>query len=139
MFRGEFLYSLDEKGRVVLPPKFRRELGDVVIVTRGFDECLWVYSQKEWERVEGQLSGLPLRQRNFQRFLLASAREVEVDRQGRVSLPEGLREYAGIDRDVVVVGLIHRLEIWSGGRWKQAMSKTQKEAAKIAEEIDINL
>jgi len=139
MFRGEFHYTLDEKGRVVLPPKFRRELGDAVIVTRGFDGCVWVYPQKGWSSVEKVLRGLPLSRRDFQRFLLAPAREVEVDRQGRITLPEALREYAEIDKDVVVIGLINRLEIWSEARWKEAMAKAQREAAEIAEQIDVSL
>src|SRR3972149_7101869 len=89
MLRGEFRSPLDEKGRVVLPPPFRRELGETVIVTRGFDNCIWVYSKKGWAGVEKVLRGLPLRERDFQRFLFAAARGVEVDRQGRVGRPAG--------------------------------------------------
>ncbi len=139
MLRGEFRYTLDEKGRVVLPPPFRRELGETVIVTRGFDNCVWVYSKRGWAGVEKILRGLPLRERNFQRFLFAAARDVEVDRQGRIGLPEHLREYAGIDRDVVVVGMGARLEIWSEARWKEVVTRIQRQAPEIAEKIDVSL
>ena len=139
MFRGEYHYTLDDKGRVVLPPKFRKELGEAVIVTRGMDQCVWVYPRQGWEAVENKLRVLPLSLRQFQRFLLAGAQEVELDRQGRVTLPEALREYAAIGRDVVVVGLIQRLEIWSEVRWKQAVAKAQREAPKVAQDIDLSL
>lgn len=139
MFRGEYHYTLDDKGRVVLPPKLRKELGEVVVITRGMDACVWVYPRPGWEAVENKLRTLPLNRRGFQRFLLAAAQEVELDRQGRVTLPEALREYAGIGREVVVVGLIQRLEIWSEARWKQAMAKAQREAPKVAQEIDLSL
>ncbi len=139
MFRGEYHYTLDDKGRVVLPPKFRKDLGEAVIVTRGMDQCVWVYPLQGWEAVENKLRALPVSRRGFQRFLLAAAQEVELDRQGRVTLPEALREYAAIGRDVVVVGLIQRLEIWSETRWKQAVAKAQREAPKVAQEIDLSL
>lgn len=139
MFRGEFHYTLDEKGRVVLPPQFRRELGEAVIVTRGLDGCIWVYPPKAWDAVEDVLRDLPLSRREFQRFLLAPAREVEVDRQGRIALPEALRESAEIGRDVVVIGLIKRLEIWSEARWKKAVAKAERKAPEIAQEIDVSL
>ena len=139
MLRGEFRYTLDEKGRVVLPPRFRRELGETVIVTRGIDDCVWVYSQKGWAGVEKVLRGLPLRERDFQRLLFAAARDVEVDRQGRISLPETLREYAGIDGDVVVVGMGTRLEIWSEARWKEVVTRIQRRAVEIAEKNDVSL
>ncbi|MDQ7829671.1 MAG: division/cell wall cluster transcriptional repressor MraZ [Armatimonadota bacterium] len=139
MLRGEYRYTLDDKGRVVLPPKFRRDLGDQVVVTRGFDGCLWVYPRREWDAVESLLRDLPPRRRDFQRFLLASAHEADVDRQGRIFLPEGLREYAGIDKEVVVVGLVKRLELWSEQRWKSRMDDLQRRAAEIAEEIDLSL
>lgn len=140
-FRGEYHYTLDDKGRVVLPPKFRQELGEAVIVTRGVDEYVSVYPRPEWEAVEEKLRRLPPSRRGFVRFLLAGAQEVEVDRQGRIGLPEVLREHAGIEigKEVVVVGLIQRLEIWSEERWKKAVTKAQREAAKIAAEIDVSL
>jgi len=139
MLRGEFRYTLDEKGRVVLPPPFRRELGETVIVTRGFDNCIWVYSKKGWAGVEKVLRGLPLRERDFQRFLFAAARDVEVDRQGRISLPETLREYAAINKDVVVTGMGTRLEVWSEARWKEVVTRIQRQAVEIAEKIDVSL
>ncbi|HEV8340496.1 MAG TPA: division/cell wall cluster transcriptional repressor MraZ [bacterium] len=139
MFRGEYHYTLDDKGRVVLPPKFRQDLGEAVIVTRGMDDCIWVYPRQGWEAVEDKLRTLPIARRGFQRFLLAAAQEVELDRQGRIILPEALREYAAIGREVVVVGLIQRLEIWSEERWKKAVAKAQREAAKVAQEIDVSL
>ncbi len=139
MLRGEYRYNLDEKGRVVLPPKLRRQMGETVIVTRGFDGCIAVYSTKEWATVEKDLSRLPLGRREFQRFVLAPAQDVDVDRQGRITLPEALRDYAGISKEVVIVGLVRRLEIWSEAHWKEAVARAQREAPQIAAEIDISL
>lgn len=141
MLRGEYHYTLDDKGRVVLPPRFRKDLGEAVIVTRGMDDCVWVYPRRGWEQVEEKLRTLPIGRRGFLRFLLAGAHEVELDRQGRITLPEVLREHAGIanGKEVVVVGLIQRLEIWSEERWKQAVAKAQRDAPKVAAEIDLSL
>ena len=136
MLKGEFQYTLDDKGRVVIPPRFRRVLGDQIVVTRGIDPCISVYSPSEWTKVEEALRKLPTRQRDVTRYMLAGAVDLELDRQGRVMLPAHLRQHAGIDREVVVVGLISRLEIWSRTAWQSYIEKAQKSAPQIAEQIE---
>lgn len=133
MFKGEFHYVLDEKGRLVIPPRFRRALGDRFVVTRGFDGCVVVYPEEQWRVVEEKLQAQPIANRQFVRYLLGSAVDVELDRQGRFVLPASLREHAGIQREVVVVGLIHKLEIWSKERWQQHLAQTEQDEAKLLE------
>lgn len=136
MLKGEFQYTLDDKGRVVIPPRFRRALGDQIVATRGIDPCISVYSPSEWTKVEEALRKLPTRQRDVTRYLLAGAVDLDLDRQGRVILPAHLRQHAGIEREVVVVGLISRLEIWSRTAWQSYIEKAQKSAPQIAEQIE---
>lgn len=121
MFMGEYEHILDAKGRMIVPSKFREALGDRFVVTRGLDGCLFVYDEGEWNRFEGQLSALPLNRKDnrvFVRHFLAGAAEVEVDRQGRVLLPARLREFAGLEKDVVLVGAANHIEIWSRDLWE---------------------
>lgn len=136
MLRGEFQYALDEKGRVVVPPRFRRVLGDQVIATRGIDPCIAVYSPAEWAKVEEALKRLSTSKRDVTRFLLAGAVDLDLDRQGRITLPPHLRQHAGIEREVVVVGLISRVEIWNRATWQTYLEQAQKSAPKIAEQIE---
>lgn len=135
LFRGEHHYSLDDKGRVVLPPKFRRALGTAVVVTRGLDECVAVYAPAEWAKNERKLRALAVNRRDFVRFMLSSAEDVELDRQGRISIPQHLREYAKIDREAVVVGVGSRLEIWGLQNWRRYIAKVQSEAPALASEL----
>jgi MraZ protein len=136
MLRGEYQYALDDKGRVVVPPKFRRALGEQVVATRGIDPCVAVYSLPEWTKLEEALRKLSTSKRDVTRYLLAGAVDLELDRQGRVTLPAHLRQHAGIERDVVVVGLGIRLEIWSRPTWQSYIEKTQKSAPQIAEQLE---
>lgn len=136
LFKGEHHYSLDEKGRVVLPPIFRRALGATVVVTRGLDECIFVYSPQEWARFEKRLRGLAINKRDFVRFILASAEDVDLDRQGRMTLPAHLRQYAKIERDAVVVGVINRLEIWGKENWQKYLQKAQAETPRLAADME---
>lgn len=135
MFTGEYHYSLDEKGRIVLPPKFRHELGTRVVVTRGLDECVAVYAPAEWGKLEKRLRALGVNRRDFVRFMLASAEDVDVDKQGRMTIPAHLRQYAKVDREAVVVGVGGRLEIWSEANWQQYIAKVQAEAPTLASEL----
>jgi len=140
LFRGEHHYSLDDKGRIVLPPKFRAALGNRVVVTRGLDECVAVYSPQEWTKNEKKLRSLSVSRRDFVRFVLASAEDIELDRQGRMTVPAHLREYAKIERDAVVVGVGSRLEIWSLQNWQRYLARVQAEATTIAGELkDLSL
>ena len=120
MFRGEYNHSVDTKGRLIIPSKFREQLGEEFIVTRGLDGCLFVFPMKEWEDYEEKLRKLPTTNKNarsFVRFLTAGATSCEFDKQGRILLPATLRKFAGIEKDVVLAGLLNRIEIWSEETW----------------------
>ncbi|MGN0412435.1 MAG: division/cell wall cluster transcriptional repressor MraZ [Lachnospiraceae bacterium] len=121
MFMGEFDHTTDPKGRLIVPSKFREELGDTFVVTKGLDGCLLAYAKPEWDRVTTGLRELSLVNKNgrqFIRFFFAGAAEIEMDKQGRILIPEKLREFAGITKDVVSVGADNKLEIWSKDRYE---------------------
>ncbi len=120
MFMGEYSHSIDTKGRLIMPSKFREMLGEQFVVTKGLDGCLFVYDQNEWTAFEEKLKSLPITNkdaRKFVRFFLAGAAEMTVDKQGRILLPAVLREFAEIVSDAVLVGVGSRIEIWSKERW----------------------
>jgi MraZ protein len=120
MFMGEYNHTIDAKGRLIIPSKFREQLGDEFVVTKGLDGCLFVYDNEEWQTFEQTLKGLPLTSkdaRQFVRFFLAGAASVEVDKQGRILLPANLREFAGLDKDTVLAGVGSRIEVWSKERY----------------------
>lgn len=120
---GEYNHTIDAKGRLIIPSKFREALGDEFVVTKGLDGCLFVYDNQEWAAFEEKLKALPLmnkESRKFVRFFLAGAASVEVDKQGRILLPSVLREFAELDKDVVLVGVASRIEIWSKQKWDEA-------------------
>lgn len=120
MFMGEYNHSIDTKGRLIIPSRFRDELGDEFVVTKGLDGCLFVFPQDEWLTFEEKLKALPLTNksaRQFARFFVAGATPCELDKQGRVLLPGTLREFAGLDKDVVLTGMLNRIEIWSKDKW----------------------
>lgn len=138
MFIGEYSHNLDEKGRMAVPVKFRKDLAGGAIVTRGLDGCLFIYSMRDWEQLAQKLMALPLSQSNsraFARLMLAGAMDVEVDAQGRVLIPEYLRKYAGLDKKVVVAGLYNRIEIWDETKWNEYKEKTEKESDEISEKM----
>ena len=123
MFMGEYNHTIDTKGRLIVPSKFREALGDEFVVTKGLDGCLFVYDNQEWSAFEEKLKALPLmnkESRKFVRFFLAGAANVEVDKQGRILIPSVLREFAQLDKDVVLVGVGSRIEIWSKTKWEEA-------------------
>ena len=125
MFMGEYNHTIDSKGRLIIPSKFRETLGDEFVVTKGLDGCLFVYDNKEWSAFEEKLKSLPLTNkdaRQFVRFFLAGAALAEVDKQGRILVPANLREFAGLEKEVVLVGVASRVEIWSKSRWEDASS-----------------
>lgn len=120
MLMGEYAHSLDSKGRLILPAKFREELGEFFIATKGLDNCLFLYGKDEWAILEGKLKQLPLAKpeaRAFVRFFFAGAAELDCDKQGRFLLPPNLREYAGLEKDVVLIGVSNRIEIWDRQAW----------------------
>ncbi|MDR7857181.1 division/cell wall cluster transcriptional repressor MraZ [Tissierella sp.] len=120
MFIGEYQHTLDDKGRVIMPSKFRDELGEVFVMTKGLDNCLFVYPKSEWIILEEKLKTLPLTNRDaraFVRFFFAGASECTLDKQGRVLIPPNLREHSKLDKDAVVIGVSTRMEIWSKEEW----------------------
>lgn len=136
MLMGEYLHTIDNKGRIILPAKFREELGDEFIVTKGLDNCLFVYGKQEWAILEEKLKRLPMAKpeaRAFVRFFFAGAAELGCDKQGRVLLPNNLREYASLDKDVVVIGVSNRIEIWDSEAWEAYNERIAPTVAQIAE------
>ena len=139
MFMGEYNHTIDAKGRLIVPAKFREILGDNFIVTKGLDGCLFVYPNDEWTRFEEKLKSLPLTNKNarqFTRFFLDGAAACEVDKQGRILLPQVLREFASLEKDVVLVGVASRIEIWSRERWDESMNTYDGDMDEVAENME---
>lgn len=125
MFMGEYNHSIDEKGRLIIPSRFRYELGESFVLTKGLDGCLCIYPNTEWEALLEKLRSLPLTNRNARkitRFLVSGAATCELDRQGRILVPAPLREHAGITKDAVLTGNLERIEIWDKARWEEYSS-----------------
>lgn len=138
MFIGEYHHSIDDKSRVAVPVKFREELKRGAVVTKGLDSCLVVYPQEQWKALADKLSSLPISQSNsraFSRFLLSGAMDIELDKQGRMLLPDYLRQYAKMGRKVIIVGLHTRLEIWDEKQWEAYRAKTEEASIQIAEQL----
>ena len=122
MFMGEYNHTIDTKGRLIIPSKFREELGDEFVVTKGLDGCLFVFPNQAWQEFEEKLRALPLTNksaRQFSRFFVAGATPCELDKQGRILVPQTLREFAGLDKDVVLTGNLNRIEVWSKEKWNE--------------------
>lgn len=138
MFMGEFQHSIDEKGRIIIPAKFRELLGTSFVVTRGLDHCLFVYPMEEWSLLEQKLKSLPLMKadaRAFSRFFFSGATEVEWDKQGRVNLPSNLRQYAKLEKECVIIGVSNRVEIWSKETWSEYYDTSEQSFNEIAEKL----
>lgn len=139
MFLGEYLHTFDTKNRVSVPSKFRKELGRLVVVTRGLDHCLYVYSRKAWEKeaklYAAEASGSAAR-RGLARLFLAGSSEVDVDSAGRILIPDHLRAYAGVKDKAVVAGVADRVEIWEEGAWKRYTAAIERDADAFAEKVD---
>ena len=138
MFIGEYLHSIDSKKRMAVPSKFRADLKNKVVVTRGLDKCLFVYPMKVWEDIAGKLGTLPVGEsatRSFIRLMLAGAVDVEVDKQGRILIPDFLKIYAGLGKNVIVAGIYNRLEIWDEKKWQEYKKKAEKNTDEIAEQL----
>lgn len=143
MFMGEYQHNLDKKGRLFIPARFREGLGDSFVVTKGLDGCLFVYPRPEWEALEQKLKSLPFTRadaRAFVRFFFSGAAECEADKQGRILIPGSLREYAGLEKDAVIIGVSSRVEVWSKDRWERYSDRAASAYEEIAEKIvDIDL
>jgi len=143
MFMGEFQHSIDEKGRLTIPAKFRDGLGSSFVVTRGLDRCLFVYPMDEWQALTDKLKTLPFTKadaRAFTRFFFSGATECEWDKQGRVNIPASLREHAQLTKECVVIGVSNRVEIWSKEQWDNYCAESGDSFSEIAEKlVDFNL
>lgn len=137
MLIGEYQHNIDVKGRVFMPAHFRETLGEHFIVTKGLDNCLFVYSLTEWSNVEVKIRSLPLsKARNLQRFFFAGASDISADKQGRVVLPQNLREFANLTKDVMVIGASNRVEIWDKQAWdKNCEGITSQSVAEAMDEL----
>lgn len=138
MFIGEYTYNLDSKRRMAIPARFRKLLGKKAVITRGLDNCLFLFPENEWKKLAQKISKLPLSQsdaRGFARIMLAGASEVEIDSLGRILIPEYLTKYASLKKRVVIAGVANRIEIWDEDLWRKYQQKTEKEAGDIAERL----
>lgn len=139
MFIGEYSLTVDEKGRLSIPVKFRSLLSRGAVVTRGLDSALFLYTRREWENLAQKLASLPISRANtraFSRLMLAGAMDVEMDKAGRIILPDYLRVFAGMKKKVVIAGLYNRLEIWDAAKWEKYKTTTEKSSGDIAEALE---
>lgn len=140
MFIGEYQHTLDTKGRMFVPAKFRDDLGDTFIVTLGLDNCLFVFPQEEFDRLKAKLDAISITNkdaRTFARFFFARASECEMDKQGRIMLPATLREYAGLTKDVTVVGVSNRVELWNTEAWESTHSFENFSPDELSEKMEL--
>lgn len=138
MFMGEYQHTIDAKGRLFIPARFREGLGDRFVITKGLDGCLFVYPPGEWAVLEQKVRSLPFTMKDaraFSRFLFAGACECEMDKQGRILIPANLREYAGLDKEIMIIGVSSRVEIWSAARWQEYNENSAGSLEEIAEKI----
>ena len=139
MFMGQYNHTIDAKGRVIIPAKFREKLGTSFVVTKGLDGCLYGYANDDWAAFEERLGTLPITNKNtrqFTRFFLAGAAECELDKQGRILIPSVLREFAALEKDVVLVGVGSRIEIWDKARWNESISIYDDDMEEVAENME---
>ncbi len=138
MFIGEYQHTIDPKKRIAIPSKFRLHFADGVVVTRGLDKCLFVYSKEEWNKIATKLGEMPVGEkatRSFVRLMLAGAVDSNLDSQGRILVPEYLKEYANLNKQVVVAGLFNRLEIWDETEWDKYKKSAEENQDEIAEQL----
>lgn len=138
MFIGEYSHSIDKKGRVIVPAKFRENLGNSFILTKGLDNCLFVYPLEEWNILENKLKSLPLTRKDaraFVRFFFAGATECELDKQGRILIPSNLRCHAKLDKESTIIGVSNRVEIWSSQEWEEYNDDDDLSYENIAEKM----
>ena len=138
MFIGEYHHTIDEKGRIIIPAKFREELGNNFIITRGIENCLFVYSAENWAKITNKLNSLPFTKkdaRTFNRFFMSGATSVELDKQGRVNISKPLIDYASLLKDCVIIGTGDRLEVWSQESWESFFDSTKDSMSDIAENL----
>jgi len=138
MFIGEYSYTIDEKGRITTPPKYRAQLADGVVVTKGLENCLFMYPKKEWEIIAEKISSMPTTDksaRDYGRIMLAGAMEIIPDKAGRIVLPQYLRDFASLKKNILVAGLYNRIEIWNESDWKKYEANIEKNSSDIADKL----
>ena len=138
MFMGEYQHTVDTKGRLIIPAKFRDDLGDGFVITRGLDHCLFGYPIDEWRKLEEKLKELPMTKKDaraFARFFFSGATEVEIDKQGRINIPSTLIQHANLEKECVVVGVSSKIEIWSKDAWENYFSEAEESFDEIAENM----
>lgn len=138
MFIGEYYYTVDPKGRIAIPSKLRKVLSGGGVITKGLDNCLFIFSIKDWEQMAEKIKGLPLSQSNsraFSRLMLAGAMDIKLDSQGRILVPDYLRRYVGLKKKIVLAGVYNRLEVWDEKEWEKYKKRTEKESGDIAEKL----
>ncbi|MET3698086.1 division/cell wall cluster transcriptional repressor MraZ [Bacillus oleivorans] len=138
MFMGEYHHNIDQKGRIIIPARFREDLGEAFVLTRGLDQCLFGYPEQEWKAMEDKMKGLPLTKKDaraFTRFFFSGASECEIDKQGRINIPQTLLQYAKLEKECVVVGVSSRIEIWSKPVWEEYFALSEESFSEIAENM----
>ncbi|GEN44814.1 division/cell wall cluster transcriptional repressor MraZ [Alkalibacillus haloalkaliphilus] len=138
MFMGEYQHNIDTKGRLIVPAKFREDLGQTFVITRGLDKCIFAYPLDEWKQLEEKLKQLPLTKKDaraFTRFFFSGAVECEIDKQGRINVPSPLRNYAALDKECVVIGVSNRVEVWSKEQWDTYVEESEDSFGEIAENL----
>ena len=138
MLMGEFHHNIDDKGRIIIPSRFREELGDSIIVTRGLEDCLFIYSENEWSKVVSKLKTLPFTKkdaRSFTRMFLSGATNAEFDKQGRIKIAIPLVEYASLQKECIIIGVNDRLEIWAKEKWNSFMTKVSENLSDLADHL----
>ena len=138
MLSGEYRHNIDLKGRVIIPSKIRYEMGNNIVITRGLDGCLFGYNEKTWESIMQKLSTLPYTKsdvRKYTRFMTSGAITLEFDKQGRINIPNYLTQYASLEKEVVIVGVIDRIEIWSRDKWEEFMNNNVESLSDISENL----
>lgn len=143
MFMGEYQHSIDTKGRIIVPAKYREHVKDLFVITRGLDQCLFGYPMDEWRRLEEKVRSLPVTKKDaraFARFFFSGAVECEIDKQGRINLPKNLIDYAKIEKECMIIGVSSRIEIWDKAVWSDYLTESEESFAEIAENlIDFDL
>ena len=138
MLSGEYRHNIDLKGRIIIPSKIRFEMGDKIVITRGLDGCLFGYNEKTWDSIMQKLSTLPYTKsdvRKYTRFMTSGAITLEFDKQGRINIPNYLNQYASLTKEVVIVGVIDRIEIWSKDKWEEFMNNNVESLSDISENL----
>ncbi|HET7580920.1 MAG TPA: division/cell wall cluster transcriptional repressor MraZ [Bacillales bacterium] len=138
MFMGEYQHNIDQKGRIIIPARFREELGDSFVLTRGLDQCVFGYPLDEWKQLEQKLKALPFTKKDaraFTRFFFSGAVECELDKQGRVNVASPLKQYGKLEKECVIIGVSNRIELWSKPVWEQYYAESEESFSEISESL----